>query len=338
MRAPFKMTLIWLLTVFTVGEFSVRISSTDQSNGSLDFGFREREGLNELGGKLIISPTLQRRFRPQRMLLEPPPGARRIFVYGDSVARGSAATEPYSSVIERALSATGIPSETLNFAAVGAGARKQQSVMKGTLRYRPDIVVLHLNTHNEAFDERDWAERDRFLHWHPRYWLAHSKMFRLAGEWKRHKLYERWLPGMAGPLLQGNDKFILWEPPDPEVYRRRRALVMTVTGRNIELARKAGARVVLVSPVRVTKRHDRFEFDDEGLDQFCASLESTEVRFLSMTQLFRGESPFESHLRGDGVHLDRDGHSRLGLEIARKLQEWGWLKPDPQADSKPDSK
>jgi len=214
----------------------------------------------------------------------------------------------------------------MNFAAIGAGCRKIGSILTAAMEYHPDVVVIHLNAHNEAFDERDWTLRQQFVNWHPRFWLAHSRMFRKAGEWKRTNLYERMLPRMAGPLMQENEKFVLFEKWNFEVYSNRVARVQTVTGQSIRMVRDAGVEVVLVSPVQVTERDGRFHFDDEGFDDYCNGLAKDRVSYVSMTKLFRTDTPFDSHLKGDGVHLDDQGHARLGAALAKHILESGLLE------------
>ncbi len=321
MRKLSKYPFCWLLAIFLIGETGVRLVNDDVTDGNYEFGLCPEEGMREVDGVLQLNWTHQRRFRQQRMPMGKTEGRKRIFVFGDSVARASAAQVPYAARIGESLREMGVDVEVVNFAAIGVGCRKVRAIMESALKYNPDLVVIHINAHNEAFDERDWKLRQQFLNWHPRFWLAHSQLFRSVGDWKRVQLYDRLIPGIAGPMVQENEKFVLHEQWQAGVYSNRVARVRRVVAENVAIARASGAKILLVSPVRVVAQDGMLQFDDEGFDEYCRSRRGGGVEFVSMTEVFQSVSPVDTFLQGDGVHLDSPGHAQLGRALADHIVE-----------------
>lgn len=91
----------------------------------------------------------------------------------------------------------------------------------------------------------------------------------------------------------------------------------TVTRQNIRMVQGAG--------VKMTERDGSLHFDDEGFDDFCRRLAMDQVSYVSKIKLFRVAVPFDSHLKGDDVHLNEPKHVRLRAALSRHLQCSGFL-------------
>ena len=194
MRAASK-PFLCLLALLVGAELVVRVFFARSMAGRFDYGYHPTAGFVERAdGTVRLERAGGRRFFPQSFSRERPTNTFRIFVIGDSVARGTSVESSYAGQLGEQLRARGVKAESFNLSVPGFGARRKQLVLEQALRYQPSLVILHVNDSNEYEDEREWRRREEFRGWHPRNWLMKSLAIRRLYELKQEKVYWEWLP------------------------------------------------------------------------------------------------------------------------------------------------
>jgi hypothetical protein len=329
MRTTFTKAFLLAVALIGAGETIVRTLFAQNMSARFEYGYDATSGFTEPGdGGVRLVRAGGRRFHPRTFSLRRPPGSHRILVIGDSVPRGPSFEDAYPNRLERQLRRNGISAEVINLGVAGYGARRSQIVLEKALDYEPSLVVLHVNSSNEFEDERDWRRKEQFSGWHPRNWLMKSLLVRRLYELRTEKLLWETLPSELRVRTSGNDaadevQASLDERKRKEWHER----VSRITAESVEIARRRGVPVLIVTQVRFEQGPDRtYRLDDAGLDALAASLIREQVYVVSMRRVF--ETRDAPALFSDSAHLGAEGHEILADAIAAELAERG-IVPAP---------
>jgi lysophospholipase L1-like esterase len=328
MRAATKPFLL-CLALLVSAELVVRVFFARSMSGRFDYGYHPTSGFVELAdGTVRLERAGGRRFFPQSFARERAADTFRIFVIGDSVARGTSVASSYAGQLGEQLRARGVKTESFNLSVPGYGARRKELVLAQALKYQPSLVILHVNDSNEYEDEREWRRREEFRGWHPRNWLMKCLLIRRLHEMKQEKVFWEWLPASVRNQRATSDA-------DAEIKASLNAekvlqwteLVRKVTGESVAAAWKENVRVLLVSQATTDLKAAGSMPDDHGLDALCGAMHGDGVSMVSMKESLIGRDA--KLVYSDGSHLLTEGHKVLAETIAAKLTELRWLPPQP---------
>lgn len=323
MRAASKACLLFL-ALLAGAELIVRVFFARNMAGRFDYGYHPTAGfVEQADGFVRLERSGGRRFFPQQFTRERPADTFRIFVIGDSVARGKSVASSYAGQLAELLNTRGVKAEGFNLSLPGFGARRKHLVLEQALRYQPSLVILHVNGSNEFEDEREWRRREEFRGWHPKNWPMKSLVIRRLYEMKTERVYWEWLPTSVRNQRAFNDA-------DAEVQaslsgdttRQWDELVRRQTADGVGLARQRGVKLLLLTQARSEKDADGGpRLNDYGLDAMAAALRGEDVSVLSMKGVL---SPLDwPPLFADSAHLRPDGHRVLAEALARELAAKG---------------
>lgn len=326
MRAASKPFLLCL--VLLVGaELVVRVFFARSMSGRFDYGYHPTAGFVERAdGTVHLERAGGRRFFPQSFSHDRPANTFRVFVIGDSVARGTSVATSYAGQLGEQLRARGVKTESVNLSVPGYGARRKQMILEQALGYQPSLVILHLNDSNEYEDEREWRRREEFRGWHPKNWLMKSLIVRRLYELKQEKVFWELLPATVRNQRAASDADAeIKASLNPDKLREWNELFRKVTGESVATARAKNVPILVVSQATLTKGKDGASLDDNGLESLADELRPAGTAHVSMRAAFTGRAT--EPLFSDGAHLKPEGHQVLAEAIAAKLAELRWLPP-----------
>lgn len=330
MRAATKPFLI-CLALLVGAELVVRVFFARSMSGRFDYGYHPTSGFVELAdGTVRLERAGGRRFFPQSFTRERPAETFRVFVIGDSVARGTSVATSYAGQLGEQLRARGVKAESFNLSVPGYGARRKQLVLEQALKYQPSLVILHVNDSNEYEDEREWRRREEFRGWHPRNWLMKSLVVRRLHEMKQEKVYWEWLPASVRQQRAASDA-------DAEVkaslnagkLRAWHELAGKITRESVASCRSRDIRVLLVAQATEERgAGGATTLDDHGLDALAGNLRGEGIAVISMKETLGGRDL--KNLYADGSHLRPDGHRVVAEAIVGLLGREQWIPPPPR--------
>ncbi|MEO6784605.1 MAG: SGNH/GDSL hydrolase family protein [Chthoniobacteraceae bacterium] len=325
MRHAFTKSFLLVVAVLVVAEIAVRVFWSRGLSGRFDYGYHPTAGFVEKSdGSLDLVRAGGRRFFPQHYAQQRPPGTFRIMVVGDSVPRGPSLAESYSTRVAELLQQRGIKAECWNLAVPGYGSHRCHVVLAQALKYQPSLVIRHVNNSNEYEDERELRRSEDFQGWHPKNLLMKSLLVRRLYEMTTEGLFWSLLPEKIRAQQGVNDaaaKIIAMA--DAEKIHAWQERVRRYLKEDLDLCRKAGVPVLLVTQARLRGGGPSATLDDSGLDALARSLVSPEVAMLSMKESLSGMD--FAPLFMDNAHLHAPGHLVLAKAIVEKLA--GFLPP-----------
>ena len=319
MRRTFTKSFLLVLAVLLAAEFAVRAFWSRGLSGRFDYGYHPTVGFHEnADGSLDLIRAGGRKFLPQHYPQRKPDGVFRFMVVGDSVPRGPSLPETYSTRLAELLRARGIPAEGWNLCLPGYGAHRCHVVLAQALKYQPSLIIRHLNNSNEYEDEREWRRSQDFQGWHPKNLLMKSMLVRRLHEMKTEEVFWKLLPEKIRAQQGVNDagaKIIAMT--DEKEIRAWQERVRNFLKDDLDLCRKAGVPVLLVTQVRLRGNGQQALLDDSGLDALARSFATPGVEVLSMKDAL-SETNF-APLFMDTAHLRPEGHQVLAHAIAEKI-------------------
>ncbi len=324
MRVATKPFLL-CLALLVGAELVVRVFFARSMSGRFDYGYHPTSGFVERpDGTVRLERAGGRRFFPQKFSRDRPTNTFRIFVIGDSVARGTSVENSYVGQLAAQLRARGVQAEGFNLSLPGFGARRKHLVVEQALKYQPSLVILHVNDSNEYEDEREWRRREEFRGWHPKNWLMKSLAIRRLYEMKQEKVFWEWLPASVRNQRATSDADAeIKASLNPETLRQWSELLRKVTGESVAAARAQNVRVLLVSQATKDLKSAGSTPDDNGLDALCNALRGEGVSVVSMKETLTGRDA--KAVYSDGSHLLTEGHKAMAEAIAHTLEREGWL-------------
>ncbi|MBM3844899.1 MAG: hypothetical protein FJ405_01260 [Verrucomicrobia bacterium] len=321
-RAWITRSFLVVAGVLIIAEGSARIFFGRSFEGRFDYGYHPNAGFDDsTRGSVRLFRAGGRRFHPQTYAADPAPGVSRILVAGDSVPRGPSLAASYAKQLEDMLNSAGAPAEVWNLAVPGYGARRIQITALRALRYKPSLLVLHLNDSNEFEDEREYRRSQDNKGWHPRTWLMKSLVFRRLHEAKTERIFWEWLPEKVREKsgLSDVDAEVAASAKG-ETLDRWNARVHEITRETIAKAMAQGTSVLLITQRSVVKDSSgQLSFVESRLEEFAASQTNRHVGMLSMRSVLQAENL--SEMFADGSHLRAAGHTRIAQAIRQKLIE-----------------
>lgn len=330
MKPAVTKSLLLFLALLAGAELIVRVFFARNMAGRFDYGYHPTAGfVEQADGVVRLERSGGRRFFPQQFTRERPADTFRVFVIGDSVARGKSVASSYAGQLAELLNARGVKAEAFNLSLPGFGARRKHLVLEQALRYQPSLVILHVNNSNEFEDEREWRRREEFRGWHPKNWLMKSLVIRRLYEMKTEKVYWEWLPASVRNQRAVSDADAEVQAAlSADTTRQWDELVRRQTAAGVELARQRGAKLLLLTQARSEKDPaGKPRLDDHGLDTMAAALRGEGVGVLSMKEIL---GPLDwQPLFADSAHLRPDGHRLLAEALARELVAKGFV-PAPK--------
>ncbi|MGB0155606.1 MAG: SGNH/GDSL hydrolase family protein [Verrucomicrobiales bacterium] len=310
---------LFAVVVLSAIELSIHLFFKDKSAGVSSFGFDSDSGfVDRRDGMVEFQRTWGRRFHVQETTSSPSHEVARIFVVGDSVPRGKSPGRAYSGRIVPLMAEAGFKAESFNLALPGYGARRVQIVIERGLRYKPDVVIFHLNNSNEYEDERDYERYRESQSWHPRNWIKKSYFFQKLHQQRTEKLMWRYLPPDIRDLNGGDDAGSERAASANEVNLQRwRELVEAESKESVKILKDAGVCVILVSQCRYRRENQENNrlVRNDFLEDLAKSLEGKGVHHFSMYDAFASVDP-EPHF-ADSAHLRDTGHQIVAEELAR---------------------
>jgi len=312
-----------IVAVLLIGsELAMRIFFTRNMSGRFEYGYHPTAGfVEESDGKVKLVRAGGRRFRPQEFILPKPQGSFRAFVVGDSVPRGPSLEKAYAWQLGQMLREKGAEAEVFNLAVGGFGVRRNQIVLRKALEYRPDVLVLHVNSSNEFEDEREWRRAREFKSWHPSRWLAKSVLVARLYELKTEKLFWELLPGEIRAQAGVSDADAeLAAAQNETLIKEWRERVLDTTRESVRLIRESGGRAVLV--FQATLGPDG-RLDGHGLAGELRDLAGPDVVLAPMEEMFDGQEL--KNIYSDGAHLKPEGHRLVAAALARQCVDRGWV-------------
>ena len=319
MRRAFTKSFLLVLAILVIVEIAMRAFWSRGLSGRFDYGYHPTAGFVEKsGGALDLVRAGGRRFHPQRFAQQKPAGTFRIMVVGDSVPRGPSLAEAYPTRVAEFVSARGIPAEGWNLCLPGYGAHRCHVVLTHALKYQPDFVIRHVNNSNEYEDEREWRRSQDFQGWHPKNLLMKSLLVRRLHEMKTEGVFWSLLPEKIRAQQGVNDagaKIIAMT--DETQIRAWQERVRRFLKEDLDLCRKAGVPVLLVTQVRMRGTGKSATLDDSGLDDLARSFAGPGVDVLTMKEVLSATD--FAPLFMDTAHLNGRGHEILARAIAEKI-------------------
>ena len=319
MRRAFTKSFLLVLAILVIVEIAMRAFWSRGLSGRFDYGYHPTAGFVEKsGGALDLVRAGGRRFHPQRFAQQKPAGTFRIMVVGDSVPRGPSLAEAYPTRVAEFVSARGIPAEGWNLCLPGYGAHRCHVVLTQALKYQPDFVIRHVNNSNEYEDEREWRRSQDFQGWHPKNLLMKSLLVRRLHEMKTEGVFWSLLPEKIRAQQGVNDagaKIIAMT--DETQIRAWQERVRRFLKEDLDLCRKAGVPVLLVTQVRMRGTGKSATLDDSGLDDLARSFAAPGVDVLTMKDVLSGTDFVPLFM--DTAHLNGRGHEIFARAIAEKI-------------------
>ena len=319
MRRTFTRSFLLVVAVLVIAEIAVRVFWSRGLAGRFDYGYHPSAGFVEKSdGSLDLVRAGGRRFFPQHFAQQRPPGTFRIMVVGDSVPRGPSVAETYSTRVVELLRARGVAAEGWNLCLPGYGAHRCHVVLAQALKYQPSLVIRHVNNSNEYEDERELQRSQDFQGWHPKKLLMKSLLVRRLHEVKTESVFWSLLPEKIRAQQGVNDagaKIIAMT--DEKQIRAWQERVRNFLKDDLDLCRKAGVPVLLVTQVRLRGGGPQATLDDSGLDDLARSLAAPGVDILPMKDSL--PSTDFAPLFMDTAHLKAEGHEVLARAIAAKI-------------------
>lgn len=319
MRRAFTKSFLLVLAILVIVEIAMRAFWSRGLSGRFDYGYHPTAGFVEKsGGALDLVRAGGRRFHPQRFAQQKPAGTFRIMVVGDSVPRGPSLAEAYPTRVAELESACGIPSEGWNLCLPGYGAHRCHVVLTHALKYQPDFVIRHVNNSNEYEDEREWRRSQDFQGWHPKNLLMKSLLVRRLHEMKTEGVFWSLLPEKIRAQQGVNDagaKIIAMT--DETQIRAWQERVRRFLKEDLDLCRKAGVPVLLITQVRMRGTGKSATLDDSGLDDLARSFAAPGVDVLTMKDVLSGTDFVPLFM--DTAHLNGRGHEIFARAIAEKI-------------------
>lgn len=296
--------------------------------GRFEYGYDPNAGFQETAeGYVNLTRAGGRRFFPQRFRKEPTPGTYRILVVGDSVPRGPSFKESYACKTAEMLSAMGLPAEGINMCLGGNGVRRNRIVLERALKYRPSLVILHLNDSNEFEDEREWQRAVSNSSWKPENWLRKSSIVAGIHEAKTEQLYWKWIPMAIRSKEMINDADAeLQSHADARQESEWKNRVESVFRDSVEATKALGIPVLIISQCTIAPASEKPRFlSDHGLDAYARTLTGPGVFHLSMKETLSALD--YTPLFADSSHLRPEGHQILSRAIANLLTERKIIDP-----------
>ena len=326
MRAASK-PFLCLLALLVGAELVVRVFFARSMAGRFDYGYHPTAGFVERAdGTVRLERAGGRRFFPQSFSRERPTNTFRIFVIGDSVARGHSVADSYAGRLGETLRARGVSAESFNLSLPGFGARRKHLVLEQALRFQPSLVILHVNDSNEYEDEREWRRREEFQGWHPKNWLMKSLALRRLYEMKQERIFWEWLPSAIRQQRAASDADAhLQAALDGDKVRTWSRLVREQTTADAALVQRQGVKLLLLAHATADLEQANPVTDDHGLAALCESLRAGDVAVVSLKSLFAGQDPRK--VFSDGSHFRAAGQQLVAEALAGTLAEAGWLPP-----------
>jgi len=319
MRRAFTKSFLLVLAILVIVEIAMRAFWSRGLSGRFDYGYHPTAGFVEKsGGALDLVRAGGRRFHPQHFAQQKPAGTFRIMVVGDSVPRGPSLAEAYSTRVAEFERARGIPAQGWNLCLPGYGAHRCHVVLTQALKYQPDFVIRHVNNSNEYEDEREWRRSQDFQGWHPKNLLMKSLLVRRLHEMKTEGVFWSLLPEKIRAQQGVNDagaKIIAMT--DETQIRAWQERVRRFLKEDLDLCRKAGVPVLLITQVRMRGTGKSATLDDSGLDDLARSFAAPGVEVLTMKEVLAGAD--FAPLFMDTAHLNGRGHEILARAIAEKI-------------------
>jgi hypothetical protein len=325
---------LFAAAIILVLEIVVRIAFADNISGRFEYGYHPTAGFVEKGDTLHLVRAGGRRFREQSLPIRKDPGKLRIFTVGGSVPRGPSLKGAYAFQLRGILEDRGIQAESYNLAIAGFGARRKHITLKGSLKYDPDIVIIHLNHSNEFEDEREYNRSLEFKKIHPKNILMRSFVLRRVYELKTEKIFWKWLPEeiRRTQALTDFDMEVRagMDENTTRIWNRR---IAEMLDQDVRATREAGAKAVIVvqaiwgsenneGPPRLIR--------NDYLEELAASHTGKDVRVVSMYDVFQDTDPSEHF--ADGAHLRASGHRLIAEQISTEvlsLLEQGATQEEP---------
>ena len=319
MRRTFTRSFLLVIAVLVIAEIAVRVFWSRGLAGRFDYGYHPTAGFVEKSdGSLDLVRAGGRRFFPQHYAQQRPPGTFRIMVVGDSVPRGPSLAETYSTRVAELLHARGVAAEGWNLCLPGYGAHRCHVVLAQALKYQPSLIIRHVNNSNEYEDEREWQRSQDFQGWHPKNLLMKSLLVRRLHEVKTESVFWSLLPEKIRAQQGVNDagaKIIAMT--DEKQIRAWQERVRNFLKDDLDLCRKAGVPVLLITQVRLRGSGSQATLDDSGLDDLARSFSAPGVDILPMKDSL--PSTDFAPLFMDTAHLKAEGHEVLARAIAAKI-------------------
>ena len=195
------------------------------------------------------------------------------------------------------------------------------------MKYQPSLVIRHVNNSNEYEDEREWQRSQDFQGWHPKNLLMKSLLVRRLHEMKTEGVFWSLLPEKIRAQQGVNDagaKIIAMT--DEKQIRAWQERVRNFLKEDLDLCRKAGVPVLLVTQVRMRGTGNSATLDDSGLDDLARSFAAPGVDVLTMKEVFSATD--FAPLFMDTAHLNGRGHEILAHAIAGKIMRG--VEPPPR--------
>ena len=319
MRRAFTKSFLLVLAILVIVEIAMRAFWSRGLSGRFDYGYHPTAGFVEKSdGSLDLVRAGGRRFHPQHFAQQKPAGTFRIMVVGDSVPRGPSLAEAYSTRVAEFESVRGIPAQGWNLCLPGYGAHRCHVVLTQALKYQPDFVIRHVNNSNEYEDEREWRRSQDFQGWHPKNLLMKSLLVRRLHEMKTEGVFWSLLPEKIRAQQGVNDagaKIIAMT--DETQIRAWQERVRRFLKEDLDLCRKAGVPVLLITQVRMRGTGKSATLDDSGLDDLAHSFAAPGVEVLTMKDVLSATD--FAPLFMDTAHLNGRGHEILARAIAEKI-------------------
>ena len=297
----FLFTLALLLGL----ELIARTVFSDSFVGRFDYGYHPTTGFVEQPEKVVLRSMGGRKFWTQEFARHKPAGGIRIFTIGDSVSRGKGLKYAYPWYLGELLRARGYQAESLNLSSNGYGVRRRMVVLEQALKFRPDLIILHLNDSNEFEDEREWRRAQEAKSWHPDHWFMKSYVIARLNEAKTEQLFWK-LPRQIRSTNEVDDHDAeLAAEQNAEMVARWQQLFRDKTTETVRLARHHGVPVLLIS--MATLDSGKTVLHDYGQDQFANSLVGPGVATASTRMVF-APYPRPAEYFVDGTHWSPEGH------------------------------
>ncbi len=326
----FTRSFLLFAAILLGAELVTRFGMSRSMEGRFDYGYHPTAGFYEKpDGQVELIRAGGRRFFPQSFQKQRPAGTYRVFVVGDSVARGKNVEDSYAGQLQKQLRAQGIQAECFNLGLPGFGARRKDLVLQQIVQYQPSLVILHVGTSNEYEDEREWRRRNDFNSPHPKNWLMRSLVLRQFYEMKNEKIYWEWLPFAVRNQAGTTDIHAeLRASTNADTQRQWLDRVIHVTQDGVHRLESQGLRTLMVVQATNTRQKDpagTLILDDSTLDPWTAALvsESDQVARVTMKSVIPPAQA--AALYTDTNHIRPEAHRLIAAAIAATLKEKGWL-------------
>lgn len=322
MKNLFTLCFISVTVVLITLELVIRIFFAENMSGRFEYGYHPTAGfVEENDGTVNLVRAGGRRFRPQAFQMPKPEGTYRVFVVGDSVPRGPSLESAFAWQLQEMLRGKGVKAEVLNLGVAGYGVRRNQVVLKQTLQYQPDLIILHLNDSNEYEDEREWRRAEENKSWHPKNWLSKSLLIARLYELKTEKLFWYWLPQHIRIQAGVNDADAeVAAATEPEVMVKNTQRVRNVTLESLNLAQAEKVPVLILVPAKKNSASGEFSQiqTPSNLNALVQELKMGGYPLIEMIKSFSNEKDLNL-LFSDSSHLRTYGHKVLANDLLLKI-------------------